>query len=90
MAKSNLIYEDRPIVYAKYYHPKSDDFLEYESLIQIRDMGQKPVSIQLEFIGMPPSFSPMPPERHVIKAKDIIDLYLKLRKWFGKYGYKLI
>lgn len=90
MAKSNLIYEDQPEVYAKYYHPQSDEFLEYESIIQIRDRGKQPVSIQLKFSGLPPSFAPMPPEQHIIKAKDIIDLYLKLRRWFGKYGYELM
>jgi len=90
MAKSNLIYEDRPEVFAKYYHPQSDEFLEYESIIQIKDMGKQPVSIHLKFTGLPPSFAPMPPDQHTIKAKDIIDLYLKLKRWFGKYGYELM
>jgi len=41
------------------------------------------------FDGMHPSFAPMPPEEHTIRAKDIIDLFLKLKRWFGKYGYEL-
>ncbi len=89
MAKSNTIYKDDPAVYAKYYHPQSDDLLEYKSTIQIVDSGQQPITMKLKFVGIHPSFVPMPPEMHTIKARDIIDLYLKLKRWFGKYGFEL-
>jgi hypothetical protein len=89
MAKSNIIYRDRPEIYAKYYHPQSDDFLEYKSTVQIRDSGKQPITMKLKFNGIHPSFAPMPPEEHTIKAKDIIDLYLKLKRWLDKYGYEL-
>ncbi len=36
-----------------------------------------------------PSFAPIPPEEHIIRAKDILELYLKLKRWFCKYGYEL-
>ena len=77
MAKSKIIYEDRPIVYAKFDHPQSDDYIEYKSIIQIKDSGKEPVSIQLEFSGIPP-FGSMPPDKHGIKAENIIELYVKL------------
>jgi len=89
MAKSNIIYKDRPTVYAKYYHPQSGDFLEYKSIIVIKDFGKQPITMKLKFDGIHPSFAPMPPEDHTIKAKDIIDLYLKVTRWFGKYGYEI-
>ena len=89
MAKSNTIYKDRPTVYAKYHHSQSGDVLEYKSTIQIRDSGKQPVTMKLKFDGIHPSFAPMPPEEHTFKAKDIIDLYLKLKRWLGKYGYEL-
>ncbi len=89
MAKSNIIYKDHSTVYAKYYHPQSDDILEYKSAIQIVDSGQQPITMKLKFVGIHPSFAQMPPETHTIKAKDIIDLYLKLKRWFGKYGFEL-
>jgi len=89
MAKSKIIYKDQPDIYAKYYHPQSDDFLEYKSTIQIKDSGKQPITMKLKFDGMYPSFAPMPPEGHTIKAKDIIDLCLKLKRWFGKYGYEI-
>ena len=88
MAKSKIIYEDQPIVYAKFDHPQSDDYIEYKSILQIKDSGKQPISIQLEFTGTPP-FSPMPPEKHVIKASDVIELYVKLGRWFGKFGYTI-
>jgi len=89
MAKSKIIYKERPEVYAKYHHPQSDAFLEYKSTIHIRDSGKQPITLKMKFDGIPPSFAPMPPEEHTIKATDIIDLCLKLKRWFGKYGYEL-
>ena len=88
MAKSKIIYEDRPIVYAKFDHPHSDDYIEYSSIIQIKDSGKQPISIQLKFTGIRP-FSPMPPDEHTIKAPNIIELYVKLERWLGKFGYKI-
>ena len=89
MAKSTIIYKDRPTVYAKYCHPQSDASLEYKSTIQIRDLGKQPITMKLKFDGIPPSFAPMPPEEHTIKATDIVDLCIKLKRWFSKYGYEL-
>ena len=88
MAKSNIIYEDRPTVHAKFNHPQSQDYIEYKSIIQITDSGKKPITIQLEFTGTPP-FAPMPPDKHVIKASNLIELYVKLEKWLRKYGFTI-
>ncbi|MEI6336554.1 MAG: hypothetical protein WCS87_18500 [Methylococcaceae bacterium] len=88
MTKSKIIYEDRPTVYAKFNHPQSDDYIEYKSIIQITDSGKQPIIIQLEFSGTPP-FGPMPPDKHIIKAQNLIELYVKLGRWLGKYGYKI-
>ena len=86
MTKSKIIYEDKPTVYAKFNHPQSDDYIEYKSILQIKDSGKQPITIQLEFTGIPP-FASMPPEKHVIKASNVIELYVKLGRWFGKFGY---
>ena len=88
MKKSKIIYEDRPTVYAKFNHPQSDDYIEYKSIIQITDSGKQPITIQLEFSGTPP-FGPMPPDKHIIKAPNLIELYVKLDRWLGKYSYKI-
>lgn len=89
MAKSRIIYKEQPEIYAKYYHPQSGDFLEYTSTVVIKDSGKQPITMKLKFVGMHPSFAPMPPEKHTIKAKDTIDLYLKLTRWFAKFGYEI-
>ena len=89
MAKSKIIYKEKADIFAEYYHPQSDDSLEYKSTLLIKDSGKQPITMKLKFDGMHPSFAPMPPEEHIIRAKDIIDLYLKLKRWFGKYGYEL-
>ncbi len=88
MEKAKIIYEDRPTVYAKFDHPQSDDYIEYSSILQIKDSGKQPISIQLKFTGILP-FSLMPPEEHIIKASDVIELYVKLGRWLGKFGYKI-
>jgi len=31
----------------------------------------------------------MPPEEYSIKATSVLDLSVKLAKWFKKYGYEL-
>ena len=89
MVKSKIIYTDRVTVYAKFDHPKSDDFLEYKTTIQIKNSGKQPITMKLKFDSIYPCFAPMPPELHTIKAKDIIELYLKLERWLRKYGYKI-
>ena len=89
MKKANIIYEEKRILTAKYCHPKSDDYLDYISIIKIKDSGKNPVEMALEFDGIPPFAAPMPPERHTIKAPAILDLYSKVGRWFKKYGYEL-
>ena len=86
MSKSKIIYQDQPTVYARFDHPQAHEYIEYKSFIQIKDIGKQPVTIELEFSGIRPS-TPMPPDKHIIKASDLIELYVKLARWFGKYGY---
>ena len=85
----SIIYEETRVVTVKFYHPKSDDYLNYTAMIRIMDSGKNPVEILLIFTGIRPYAAPMPPEEHVIKAATIIDLYSKLTKWFKKYGYDI-
>ncbi len=89
MKKATVIYEEERILTAKFYHPKSDDYLQYISIIQIKSSGKNPVEMTLIFDGIPPFAAPMPPKKHVIKAPAILDLYSKVVRWFKKYGYVL-
>jgi len=54
MARSKTIYKEKPDIFAKYYHPQSDDFLEYKTTLQIKDSGKQPIIMQLKFDGMEP------------------------------------
>ncbi len=90
MKKAVVIYEERRVLTAKYYHPKSDDYLHYISIIRIKDSGKNPVEMTLTFDGTPPFAAPMPPEEHEIKAPAILDLYSKVERWFKKYGYVIL
>lgn len=87
MKKIPVIYEEEKILTAKYYRPKSDDYLDYRSIIRIKESGITPIEMFLKFDGIPPFAAPMPPEEHTIKASSLLDLYSKLTRWFKKYGY---
>jgi len=89
MKKTSIIYEEKGILTAKYYHPKSDDYLDYISILKIKDSGKNPVEILLKFDGILPFAAPMPPKEHTVKAPSILDLCKKVARWFKKYGYEL-
>ncbi len=89
MGKSKIIYQEKSHIYAKYYHPQSDEFLEYDTTLKIKDSCKQPIVIRMKYATFPTSFTPMPPEEHIIRAKDIAELVLKLNRWFAKYGYKM-
>lgn len=87
MAKTKIIYVEESVLFAKYYHPQSDDYLEYRTKILIKDSGKTPVHLNLKFDGILPSYAPMPPSEHTIRAKSILDLSVKILRWLKKYGY---
>ena len=66
MKKTSTIYEEKRILTAKFYHPKSEDYLDYISTIRIKDSGKNPVEMVLKFDGIPPYAAPMPPEEHIM------------------------
>lgn len=89
MAKAKITYKEKAILTAKYSHPKSDDYLEYSTLLAIKDSGKNPIEIRLKFVRFYPFAAPMPPEQHSIKASSILDLCLKVMRWLKNYGYEL-
>jgi hypothetical protein len=86
---ASVIYQEKFVLTAKYCHPKSDDYLDYLSTITIKNSGKNPVQMVLKFDGFYPFAAPMPPERYEIKAPSILELYIKLARWFKKYGYEI-
>ena len=90
MTTVKVLYEEDSLLVAKFNHPKSHDYLNYETKISIKDSRKNPIQMTLKFTGIPPEVSLMPLEDHVIKASTILDLSLKIQKWLGKYGYVLV
>jgi len=89
MKKAKVIYEEKSILTAKYYHPKSDDYLEYISNIKIKDSGKNPIEMVVKFDGMLPFVGIMPPKEHTFNAPSILELHRKIVRWLKKYGYIL-
>ncbi len=89
MKKSSIIYEENVNLVAKYYHPQSDDYLDYNATIQIKSFGKNPIQMFLKFDGIPPYAAPMPPHEHKIIAPSILELFIKVKKWFEKFDYEL-
>jgi len=90
MTKAGIKYEEESVLIAKYYHPKSDDYLDYRTKIVIKDSGKTPIQMNLTFDGIFPFAAPMPPNEHTIRANSILDLTVKINRWLKKYGYELI
>ena len=88
MARSKDIYKEQTTIFAKHFQTKSE-FLEYKSTLHLKDLGKQSITMELKSNGVEPSCAPMPPKEHIIRAKDIIDLFLKLKRWFAKYGYEI-
>ena len=90
MKRAKVIYEERGILTAKYHHPRSDDFLDYISVIKIKDSGKNPIEMAVKFDGILPFIDIMPPKEHTFRAPSILELHLKIVRWLKKYGYILV
>jgi hypothetical protein len=90
MKRAKIIYEEKSILTAKYNHPNSDDYLDYISIIKIKDSGKNPVEMVVEFDGIPPFVDIMPPKEHTFKAPSILELHLKIVRWLKKFGYIIV
>lgn len=94
MKKALIIYEEKTQLYARFDHPKCRESLSYQAKMRIMDNSKLPIELTLTFNGIYPYGLPMPPEEHEIKATSIMDLYLKVLRWFrkkwDKWGHTLI
>jgi len=90
MKRAKIIYEEKSILTAKYHHPKSDDYLNYISIIRIKDSGKNPIEMAVKFDGILPFVGTMPPKEHTFKAPSILEMHMKIVRWLKKYGYILV
>ncbi len=90
MPRSSVSYEEKSEIVAKYNHRKASEYLHYDAHIKIKNSGKTPVEMRMAFNGIIPGYAPMPPKDHIFRAASIMDLYLKILRWFKKYGYVLV
>ena len=83
MAKYAVLFESKEIITGVL--PKYGDWVEYSGTLVVRDGGKKPVTLRMVFVPPHPFAFGMPDE-HVIKAESITDAYVKVVKYFSKYG----
>jgi hypothetical protein len=83
MAKYNIIFESKEEIFGLV--PRAGDWIQYSTILKIKDGGKKPVSMDMTFVPPHPFICNMP-ETHSIKAESITDAYAKVVKFFKKYG----
>ena len=86
MAKKKIIFESVESVYGR--HLRSKEWVEYKTVIKIRDSGKQPISIDLEFVGIQPFAFEMPPHKS-IRAESITRAFVKLAKFLKGYGIEM-
>jgi len=89
MKRARVVSKEESILTAKYYHPKSDGYLEYVSNIKIKDSGENPIEMAVKFEGILPFVGIMPPKEHTFRVLSILELHREIIRWLKKYGYIL-
>ena len=85
MARSNVIYETEELIHAK--EMPRGEWIEYQAVIKIRDKGKQPVSIDMTFDSIQPFAIELPPT-HKIRAENLTQAFVKVVKFFRRYGFE--
>ena len=83
MPRYKIIFESKEEIYG--IVPRANDWVHYSSILKIKDGGKYPVSLEMSFVPLHP-FAFNMPETHSIKAESITDAYVKVVKYFNKFG----
>ena len=83
MSKYNVVFESNEEIYG--IVPKAYDWVHYKSTLKIKNGGRNPVSLEMTFIP-PHPFAFNMPESHSIKGISITDVYVKVVRFFDKFG----
>ena len=86
MVKSAVIYESQEVIYG--YLSKSKEWVEYKCTLRVKDCGKFPVTLQMKFIP-PHPFAFSMPEIHKVKGTSVTDVYVKVVKYFRRFGLEL-
>jgi len=83
MPRYNIIFESKEEIYG--IVQRANDWVHYKSILRVKDGGKYPVTLEMTFIPPHPFLVNMP-EKHSIKAVSITDAYVKVVKFFNKFG----
>lgn len=83
MAKYNIIFESKELINGLV--PRSNDWVQYNCVLKVRDGGKQPVSLDMLFIP-PHPFSVNMPLEHSMRSESISGIYGKVVKFLAKYG----
>lgn len=83
MVQHKLLYESQESIFG--FHPKSKEWVEYRSVLRIKDGGKMPVTIDMTFVP-PHPFAFEMPETHPIQGMSVTDAYTKVVKFFRRFG----
>ena len=86
MPKYNVIYQSTEQILGVI--PRVKEWIEYEAVLTVKDGGKNPVTLAMTFILPQPLAFDMP-EKRLIKAPTITQVYAKLVKFFSRYGLEL-
>ncbi len=81
MAKFNVVYKSKEIIYAKFH--RSGEWASYKISITIKDGGKQPIVIEMKLDDQPYVFDL--PETKSIKAETITAAYEKMARFFRKF-----
>ena len=83
MPRYKVIFESKECIQGVV--PRANDWVEYSSILQVKDGGKTPVSLDMKFVP-PHPFSVNMPLEHTIKAESISCVYGKVIKFLSKHG----
>ena len=83
MPRYKVVFESKEDIYG--IVPRANDWVQYSSVLTVKDGGKYPVSLEMTFIP-PHPFAFNMPEKHSIKAISITNAYAKVVKFFKQFG----
>ncbi len=84
MPKFNIIYQSRETIHAR--ERGIGEWIEYDAMITIKGGGKNPVTIDMTFDSIPP-FAVELPKTHKIRAENLTKAYVKVVRFFNRYGF---
>jgi hypothetical protein len=83
MPRYKVVFESTEEIYGVV--PRAYDCVHYKSILKIKDGGKTPVSLEMTFVP-PHPFAFNMPDSHLIKGTSITDVYVKVVRFFNKFG----